>query len=86
MAAIGNFMLFIPSMLIVGIVAGAVGFLLCFLALGMAKKNQNPDMKFIIAGFILSLIAIGFGIYLRFFIVGDTAPVDESLLFLDSLK
>ena len=84
-SAIGNFMLFIPSLLFGGIVAGVIGFILCFLALGMAKKNQNSDMKFIIGGFILSLMAIGFGIYLQFFIAGDTAPVDKNLLFLDSL-
>lgn len=81
-----NVMLFIPGIGLGAIVSGAIGFVLSFLGLGMAKKETNPDMKFIIPGLILNLVAVGLGIYFRWFITGDTAPPDPDLQFLDSIK
>jgi len=81
-----NIFLFVPGIGLGALICGAIGFLLSFLGLGMAKKSPNPDLKFIIPGLILNLIAIGLGIYFRWFIVGDTAPPDPDLKFLDSIK
>lgn len=84
--AVANVLLFVPGMGLFGLIAAAPGLLLSFIGLGMAKKSPNPDMKLVIPGFILNLLALGMGIYFRYFIVGDTAPPDPDLLFLDSMK
>ncbi len=85
MGAVANGLLFIPEIAIIGLFAGGVGLVLSFLGLGIAKKATEPDMKLVIPGFILNLLAIGLGIYFQYFIVGDTAPPDPDLLFLDSM-
>lgn len=83
---VANILLFVPGVGLGAIITGAVGFVLSFLGLGMAKKSQNPDLKFIISGVILSLVGLGLGIYFQWFIAGDTAPPDPDLQFLDSIK
>ena len=83
--AAANAFLFIPGIGLGAIASGAIGFVLSFIGLGMAKKAEKPDMKFIIPGLILNLVALGLGIYFRWFIAADTAP-EADLRFLDSLK
>jgi len=82
---VANVLLFIPGLNLFGLIAGGLGFVLSFVGLGIAKKSPQPDMKLVIPGFILNLLAIGLGIYFGYYIVADTAPPDSDLLFLDSM-
>lgn len=83
---VSNTFLFIPGIGLGAVVGGGIGFVLSFIALGMANKSGKPDMKFVIPGLILNLVALGLGIYFQWFWVADQAPPDPDLLFLDSLQ
>lgn len=83
---VSNTFLFIPGVGLGAIVGGAIGFVVSFIGLGKANKSSGPDMKFILPGLILNLLALGLGIYFRYFWMADQAPPDPDLLFLDSLN
>lgn len=83
---VANVLLFIPGLNLFGLIAGGIGFVLSFVGLGIAKKSTQPDMKLVIPGFILNLLAIGLGVYFGYYIVADTAPPNPDMLFLDSMK
>lgn len=83
---LSNVLLFVPKIGYGVIAGGAIGFVVSFLALGMANKSGKPDMKFILPGIILNLLALGLGIYFRFYYIADQAPPDAEELLLDTLK
>ena len=83
---VANVLLLVPGAGTGAIAGGAIGFIVSFLALGMAKKSGASDMKFVIPGIALNLVALGLGIYARYFWLNDQAPPDPDLLFLDSLQ
>lgn len=77
--------LFVPGIGLGAIVGGAIGFVVAFIGLGMSNKS-GKEMRWIIPALALNLLALGLGIYFRFFWLDDQAPPNPDLLFLDSLQ